>query len=591
MHSNQLGEDCPVTKRDPVATHGQGPESDREFAGLLQQAIDGNLEPNQGPRLQQLMQQVPARMDVWVDHFRLDSYLANEIDRDSVVDLVDLVCDLDPSQRDQATSESRAGGDAEPVSSRQVTGAQGSDAKGSIVKRPAASKKWRLLVVAAAIAATVMFFIAMPSWKRLPPSVAPITRFAPVDDSIAMVVQTSNDVWVNRVEPPFLLSPGRLQLESGLAELRIYNGVTLYLEGPVDLDLVSLDSARLRRGKLRANVPDQAEGFTVVTDEVRLVDRGTEFAISAGEDGLSQVHVFDGLVDLYPSGEAPPVEANKRAVNEGESVEIDSSFSSREANLNLADFPSPAAIDQSVASRFESWRAWSAEFATRPDLLLYYNFEEFGEKPNGRNTVVDQSQFKSINATVVGSELLKGRWPQKKAYGFYRSADRLRVNIPGRWPKLTLACWVRVDELRGVNQALLLTDTFEEWQPHWQISKEGTLKLGIGQETVEASRRLRSPSTPLEDLGAIGRWMHLATVYNSSNNTVSHYVNGIAAGAVRLPVAEPLRIGTAEIGNWLKPRKAGDEPIRNLDGRIDEFVLFREALDAQEIQAIYEAGR
>ncbi|WP_442508861.1 LamG-like jellyroll fold domain-containing protein [Novipirellula sp. SH528] len=543
-------------------------DTDREFANLLQLAIDGEIDPGQGQRLQDLMRGNPERMNAWVDHFRLDSLLSNEIDRSSVVDLVDLVCPQDSS-----------GNDVLPAVNQ--TDYHKRD-------RPRSNAWW---AVTAILAVSVLFLAFLFATDRSLSQFASVATSKQLDTSIAILAQTSEDVWHGNIEPPLLLSPGRLQLESGLAEIRVYNGVTLYLEGPVDLDLITLDHAHLRHGKLRASVAEQAEGFTVTTDAVRLVDRGTEFAISAGEDGRSQVHVFDGLVDLYPSDKQTPDDVGGRAVVEGESVEVDPSFETRETEFALDRFPSAQSMDQSVANRFERWQAWSTEFAKRPDLLVYYNFEEFGEQGNGRNTVVDLASEKPINATVVGCETLTGRWPQKKALGFYNPADRLRVRIPGRWPNLTMACWVRLDELRGVNQALLLTDSFNAWQPHWQIAKEGVLKLGIGQDTVKESRRMRSPSAPLKELAPLGRWMHLATVYNSKQKTVEHYVNGIQAGSNVLPVAEPLHIGTAEIGNWLQPRQTGDEPIRNLDGRIDEFMLFRSALDAETIKEIYKAGR
>ena len=541
-------------------------DTDREFACLLQLAIDGELDPIQGQRLQDLMRGNPERMNAWVDHFRLDSLLSNEIDRSSVVDLVDLVCPQNSPHENVSPKVNQ-----------------------TEYRKNAESKAW--WVVTAILAVSVLFMAFLFATDRSLSQFASVATPKQLDTTIAILAQTSEDVWHGNIEPPLLLSPGRLQLESGLAEIRVYNGVTLYLEGPVDLDLNSLEHAHLRHGKLRARVAEQAEGFTVTTDAVRLVDRGTEFAISADEDGRSQVHVFDGLVDLYPSGIKSRDDTIGRPVSEGESVEVDPSFATRETEFALDRFPSAQSMDQSVANRFERWQAWSTEFANRPDLLVYYNFEEFGEKGNGRNTVVDLASKKPINATVVGCETLTGRWPQKKALGFYNPADRLRVRIPGRWPNLTMACWVRLDELRGVNQALLLTDSFDAWQPHWQIAKEGVLKLGIGQETVKESRRMRSPSAPLKELAPLGRWMHLATVYNSKQKTVDHYVNGIQAGSNVLPVAEPLHIGTAEIGNWLRPRQTGDEPIRNLDGRIDEFMLFHSALNAETIKEIYQAGR
>jgi hypothetical protein len=51
-----------------------------------------------------------------------------------------------------------------------------------------------------------------------------------------------------------------------------------------------------------------------------------------------------------------------------------------------------------------------------------------------------------------------------------------------------------------------------------------------------------------------------------------------------------LSIGNAEIGNWGVPLTGVQTPIRNLNGRVDEFAIFSRALGAAEIQGLYRAG-
>jgi hypothetical protein len=90
---------------------------------------------------------------------------------------------------------------------------------------------------------------------------------------------------------------GRLRLRSGLATLGFVNGVTLTLEGPADVDLVSIDRVFCRRGKLRTRVPKGAEGFVVASPSSAVVDLGTEFALNVGDDGRARVMVFDGVAE------------------------------------------------------------------------------------------------------------------------------------------------------------------------------------------------------------------------------------------------------------------------------------------------------
>jgi len=55
----------------------------------------------------------------------------------------------------------------------------------------------------------------------------------------------------------------------------------------------------------------------------------------------------------------------------------------------------------------------------------------------------------------------------------------------------------------------------------------------------------------------------------------------------------PFRVGAAELGNWNAKGFPKDDPfmIRNFGGAIDEFCLFGRALGAEEIRALYSAGK
>ena len=55
---------------------------------------------------------------------------------------------------------------------------------------------------------------------------------------------------------------------------------------------------------------------------------------------------------------------------------------------------------------------------------------------------------------------------------------------------------------------------------------------------------------------------------------------------------DKIRIGAASIGNWSEPER--NDPhfaVRNLNGSIDEFILFNAALSAAEIDQLYQAGK
>ena len=73
--------------------------------------------------------------------------------------------------------------------------------------------------------------------------------------------------------------------------------------------MISRTEAYCARGKLRATVPPQAQGFAIGSPALDLIDRGTEFGLDVG-DGKTEVHVFQGQVDVYDPG---PAEGRRRS--------------------------------------------------------------------------------------------------------------------------------------------------------------------------------------------------------------------------------------------------------------------------------------
>jgi len=114
----------------------------------------------------------------------------------------------------------------------------------------------------------------------------------------------------------------RLSLKEGVAEISFESGATVVLEGPAELEVggkgsggrgqgpeaKGINGCSLTLGKLFANVPQQAHGFTVVTPDMTIVDRGTQFGVAVkpkseisnleSEIAFTSVQVFQGLVEV-----------------------------------------------------------------------------------------------------------------------------------------------------------------------------------------------------------------------------------------------------------------------------------------------------
>ena len=94
---------------------------------------------------------------------------------------------------------------------------------------------------------------------------------------------------------------GGLTIDSGLAEITHASGTRLLIEGPAFYQATGPNSGRLGFGKLVAEVPPGAEGYTVEWSDGKVVDLGTEFAIDVPRsEGPAEVGVFRGEVRVLP---------------------------------------------------------------------------------------------------------------------------------------------------------------------------------------------------------------------------------------------------------------------------------------------------
>jgi len=148
--------------------------------------------------------------------------------------------------------------------------------------------------------------------------------------------------------------PGTVRLVSGAATARLPSGVELSLLGPLELEVRDAMQVRLVSGRLLADVPPHAAGFTVLTDELELWDLGTVFGVTVS-NGVSDVFVFQGsvqvnesageAVDLCEAGQGVRAAAGKRPCK------------------FAADFPEAAAQYRPVAGRQKALRDPAAALA------------------------------------------------------------------------------------------------------------------------------------------------------------------------------------------------------------------------------------
>jgi putative salt-induced outer membrane protein YdiY len=91
----------------------------------------------------------------------------------------------------------------------------------------------------------------------------------------------------------------------------------------------------------------------------------------------------------------------------------------------------------------------------------------------------------------------------------------------------------------------------------------------------------------------LGKWIHLASVFNSNEKKVSHYLNSREISEAKFPKngLTAIKFSNAEIGNSSIKSSNGRTPIKYFTGRIDELAIFGRSLTKNSIEHLYRTGK
>src|SRR5205085_337770 len=132
--------------------------------------------------------------------------------------------------------------------------------------------------------------------------------------------------------------------------------------------------------------------------------------------------------------------------------------------------------------------------------------------------------------------------------------DRVRLEVPGEMSSLTFAAWVCVNGLDRRFNSLFMSDAFRAGATHWQVLNDGRVRLGIAGEGKSGHVDYDSPVVFTPE--RLGRWIHLAVVFDANLRQVIHYVDGRAVSREAVRSRTPLQVGPAEVGNWSSGSRA-----------------------------------
>lgn len=365
-----------------------------------------------------------------------------------------------------------------------------------------------------------------------------------------------------------VLRAGDYTLSAGLVSIRYETGVKLLIEAPAKFQLDSKQRVTLESGQIAANVPPEGVGFTIETPSAEVIDYGTEFAVEVGRDGASEVHVFQGEVEVQPRMEqSEPVRLFSNAATR---VEMESSVP---MGIELDESRFLRSLDEPVLRH--------SRLVQSLDPSLYFRMgvpkdgvtmrDKAGESDG---EIVDRGAKRPpFSPGKVGSSV-RFDGPSKGAY--VRVSDFPKPESG----QLSLSCWIKAESLPrratiASNASLHKEGLFEAGLQR----DSGKLFVGVKPEGGDELVEVRS-AKPLQ----LRSWQHFAFVANGE--TLRLFLNGIEIASAECGPVSTASHPVLGIGARINDRKKTADQFWH--GRIDEFALFNHALSDADILTLYQ---
>ena len=285
---------------------------DSAIEQLIHESLHGHLGPAERDRLNDWITQSPdnarAYYRVMLDEQAIDRFVRSQ----SAEDRTPMLLDPDDSAAARAL--------AELARLHEL----GGDGRVDLVPTPpfslddATHKRVKLkarLIIAGSIAAVVALAALVGILASSLSSTQPIAQQQPHDESlltVATLTGVDDAKWQDESGKAIKLRAGQalhagqiIKLTDGLAELTTARGAVATLQSPCTIEFIDNDNALLlHHGSLVGLVKnDRATGFLVRTPHMDVTDLGTRFGVDATQKNASEVHVFEGTVEVSQSFE------------------------------------------------------------------------------------------------------------------------------------------------------------------------------------------------------------------------------------------------------------------------------------------------
>lgn len=374
-----------------------------------------------------------------------------------------------------------------------------------------------------------------------------------------------------------------IEIQYGTVELDFSSAVKATIEGPAQLKVLSNNSIRLTSGRAWFEVKPEGHGFSVETNQLKVIDLGTKFGVISSASQPEEVHVAQGKVQVIPLRKR----ASAKELTTGQAISIWIS-----QNIKSIPFKESHFIRQ--LHQGTPYIHWSFDTLQNQQFASLSSIQGKEQYPIFLRSFEPKATPSPRQIPGVHGQAL--HLPGNRVY-----ATSAFKGIEGGLPR-TIALWVKGKPFKAERNSkawilpgLVGWGSLNSSNGHWRVAVHEDGKAMVSFWGDWATSPLGKERSVLDD-----KWHHLTFVFTGKYNQagrpeIIHYVDGVRVSSLQYSTSHT-EVETNIHQNQSQQLRLGadmrtDSIKKTFPGNIDELYIFRGVLSEQQIRHLMKTNQ